>query len=159
MDVEVKIWLQRLGMQNLVNVQKEAIRLDDALILSGMKSMKTPPTKEYLYGQKQYVDEEAKPTPKVAHFQNLTVFNDGDFKEPLLAKDGASKISGFCCMHIENDEEEQSNAKNLGNSCNMVLPHPLFSQETRSLKSTGAECYLVSNSLEIFITVLRSLVS
>lgn len=52
MDIEVKFWLQCLGVQNLVDTQKEAIRLDDALILSGMKSIKTPPMKEYLCGQK-----------------------------------------------------------------------------------------------------------
>ena len=50
MDVEVNLWLQRLGMKNLANVQKEAIKLDDALILSGVKSIKTYPTKEYLCG-------------------------------------------------------------------------------------------------------------
>ena len=132
MDVEVKIQLQHLGMKNLINVQKEAIGLDIALILSGMKSIKTPPMKEYLCGQQQHIDEKAtknkrvlekaKPTPKVAYFQNLIVFNDGDFKRPLLAEDGALKMSGFYCAHIENDEEEQSNAKELINSGNKIFP-------------------------------------
>ena len=115
MDVEVKFWLQHFGMQNLVNVQKEATRLDDALILSSMKSISTPPTKEYHCRQRQFLDEkatkkkhvlkEAKPIPNVSHFQNLTVFNDGDFKKPLLAEYGALKMSRFCSIHIENDEE------------------------------------------------------
>ena len=99
MDVEVKFWLQHLGVQNLVNVKKEEIMLDDALILSGMKSVKTPPKKEYLCGQQYYIDEEAtkkkhvleetKSTPNVSLLQNLTIFNGEDFQEPLLDKDNA----------------------------------------------------------------------
>ena len=93
----------------------EAIKLDDVLILSGMKSIKTPPMKEYLCGQQHYIDEEAtkkkhvleetKSTPNVPLFQNLTIFNDEDFQEPLLAEDNAFKMTGFYYSHIENDEE------------------------------------------------------
>ena len=118
-------------MQNLVDTQKEAIRLDDALILSGMKSIKTPPMKEYFCGQQHYIDEEAtkkkhvleetKSTPNVPLFQNLTIFSDEDFQEPLLDKDNVVKMIGFYFLHIENNEECVAQSNKLVTTLNVPV--------------------------------------
>ena len=55
---------------------------------------------------------------------------------------------GFYCLHIENDEEEKSNAKELINSDNKILTQSFFSPEVGSLKPIGMKCYLVSNGLD-----------
>ena len=48
MEVEVQFGLRRLAVKSLVDAQKEAIKLDDDLILSGLKSTRTPQMKDYL---------------------------------------------------------------------------------------------------------------
>ena len=56
-------------------------------------------------------------------------------------------MTGFCCPHVENDEEEKSNVKEFINSDDKVSPHSFFSPEAKSLKSIGIECHLDSNGL------------
>ena len=52
--------------------------------------------------------------------------------------------------HIQESisEKKQSNAEELINSNDKVLPQSFFRIEARSLKSIGMECYLVSNGLD-----------
>lgn len=149
LQTEIKFLLKRKKIQSLRDAQKEAIEVDDDMLLSGMKCieksvMKVPKSEICFHDQnfkpiekfqqRRLILKAAKPTPPISFHQNLTVFNDEDFCPCLMAENISHNIAGIYHLHVEDDDAHGSKLENLM-ACVDAFP---FEKRLDSERSNGS---------------------
>lgn len=117
MQTEIRFLLLHLKVQRLQDAQREAVSLDDDMIISRIKCAKPSQAEIYIYehqhylkvklAQRRLVLKKAKLAFPVSSCQNLIVFNDQDFLMPPVFENNPHNVVGAYHLHVEYDEDLQ----------------------------------------------------
>ena len=130
MQTEIKFLLLCLKVKTLQDAQKEAIILEDEMILSGMKCKEIIEEGICLCEQQNYLKKKPKQkslilktiksTPPI--YQSLTVFNYKDLQSPPVSESTSCSVVGAYHLHVDYDDEHASLSTNSMIGLDIYLP-------------------------------------